>query len=55
MEAMTPEQPVKVYISAAFFSWGDAAHKALPPTPANTGKPRRLRASSEAIIEGVAE
>ena len=36
MQAMTPEQPVKVYISAAFFSWGDAAHTALPPTPANT-------------------
>ena len=34
-EAMTHEQPVKVYISAAFFSWGDAAHHALPATPTN--------------------
>ena len=35
MQAVAPEQPVKVYISAAFFSWGDAAHKALPATPTN--------------------
>jgi hypothetical protein len=40
--AMTPEQPVTVYISAAVFSWGDAADKALPATPANTGSLGRV-------------
>jgi hypothetical protein len=27
--ALTIEQPLKVHVSAAFFSWGDAAYKAL--------------------------
>ena len=41
-QAVTPEQPMKVYISAAFFSWGDAADKALPATPVNTVSLRRV-------------
>jgi hypothetical protein len=27
--ALTPEEPLKVHIQAAFFSWGDAAYRAL--------------------------
>jgi hypothetical protein len=36
LKAMTPEQPIKVHISAGFFSWGDAAFKALNATTAQS-------------------
>lgn len=32
--ALTTEEPLKVHVSAGFFSWGDAAYKALNASPA---------------------